>query len=225
MSSKIIYHGSSNIIESPELGAGKPNNDYGQGFYCTENIDLAKEWACSESKDGYANKYSIDLSSLSILDLTGKEYNTLNWLAILLENRIFDLSNPLARSAKNYLINNFLPNYNKYDVINGYRADDSYFSFARAFINNQISLKQLAYVMKLGKLGNQIVLKSQKAFDSLSFVNYEIAKSALYYPKKKQRDENARNAFYREFNSPDLNGLYMRDILAQEINNNDPRLF
>ena len=42
----IIYHGSQQIIETPKFGIGRKYNDYGQGFYCTENIELAKEWAC-----------------------------------------------------------------------------------------------------------------------------------------------------------------------------------
>ena len=49
-----IYHGSQQIVEVPKFGAGKSYNDYGQGFYCTENIELAKEWACPVKNDGYA---------------------------------------------------------------------------------------------------------------------------------------------------------------------------
>ncbi len=52
-----IYHGSDHIIEQPQFGAGKPYNDYGRGFYCTEHVELAKEWACSADSDGYANHY------------------------------------------------------------------------------------------------------------------------------------------------------------------------
>ena len=33
---KTIYHGSDHIIEKPQYGYGKPYNDYGVGFYCTE---------------------------------------------------------------------------------------------------------------------------------------------------------------------------------------------
>ena len=50
----------------------------------------------------------------------------------------------------------------EYDVIIGYRADDSYFSFAKDFINNTISVEQLAEAMRLGELGIQIVLKSER---------------------------------------------------------------
>ena len=52
-----IYHGSDHIIEQPVFGKGKPFNDYGRGFYCTEHIELAKEWACSADSDGYFAKY------------------------------------------------------------------------------------------------------------------------------------------------------------------------
>lgn len=41
---KMIYHGSDHIIERPEFGYGKTYNDYGTGFYCTENPNMAKEW-------------------------------------------------------------------------------------------------------------------------------------------------------------------------------------
>ena len=65
----VIYHGSESIIEKPIWGKGKPNNDYGRGFYCTESIELAKEWACSNNRNGYANKYDLDCSKLKILNL------------------------------------------------------------------------------------------------------------------------------------------------------------
>lgn len=41
----ILYHGSREIVEHPLYGKGSENNDYGQGFYCTESMELAKEWA------------------------------------------------------------------------------------------------------------------------------------------------------------------------------------
>ena len=53
MSKLILFHGSSNIVGQPVYGKGKKYNDYGQGFYCTRHIELAKEWACTEGVDGY----------------------------------------------------------------------------------------------------------------------------------------------------------------------------
>ena len=42
---RTLYHGSQIILEKPEYGKGARNNDYGRGFYCTEEIELAREWA------------------------------------------------------------------------------------------------------------------------------------------------------------------------------------
>ena len=81
------------------------------------------------------------------LNLSGEEYNILSWLSILLQNRIFKISNDIAAEGKDYLLERFLPDYQKFDVIIGYRADDSYFSFANAFLNNAISLAQLEMAM------------------------------------------------------------------------------
>ena len=147
-----IYHGSSKMIEKPAYGIGNPNNDYGLGFYCTESIELAKEWACSNETDGYANQYTLELDGLSVLFLTGGQYSILNWVFVLLENRKFRISSAIARQAKEYIFENFAIDYRHYDIIKGYRADDSYFSFANAFLNNTISILQLEKAMVLGKL-------------------------------------------------------------------------
>ena len=56
---KTVYHGSDHIIERPKYGYGKIYNDYGVGFYCTENQNMAKEWGVSADKNGYANRYEI----------------------------------------------------------------------------------------------------------------------------------------------------------------------
>ena len=68
-----ICHGSNNIIEKPIYGYGKTYNDYGLGFYCTENIELAHEWAVSELSKGYANCYELDVTNLKILNLNNNE--------------------------------------------------------------------------------------------------------------------------------------------------------
>ena len=82
---KTLYHGSKNIIEKPIFGAGKRYNDYGLGFYCTDSLEMAKEWAASSDKNGYANCYELDCDGLPIVDLNGADYCILHWLAVLLE--------------------------------------------------------------------------------------------------------------------------------------------
>lgn len=224
MSILTLYHGSPNIIERPVFGKGKAYNDYGLGFYCTEHIELAKEWACGENVDGYANHYELETDGLRILSLSSDEYNILNWLAILMLHRKARLSAPVARSGKEYLLKNFLPDFENYDAIVGYRADDSYFSFARAFVSNTISLKQLSYAMRLGRLGEQFVLKSEKAFEAIKFIDYVRADNSVYYAKRKVRDDEARAAFEKELENEDLNGIYMRDIIREEMKQDDERL-
>lgn len=190
-----IYHGSVEIIERPFFGGGKSYNDYGRGFYCTEHIELAKEWACSSDSDGYANHYQLDMEGLSVLYLNGEDYNILNWLTILLENRKFNIADGMPRRAKTYLLENFNIDYKNYDVIIGYRANDSYFSYASDFINGTLSLNDLSEAMRLGKLGEQVVLKSRKAFEALTFVEAIKAPREEYFGKYKSRDEEARSKY------------------------------
>lgn len=224
MSKIILYHGSNEKIERPIFGKGKVYNDYGQGFYCTEHIELAKEWACNEGVDGFANKYELDLINLKILNLSEEKYTILHWLALLMENRRFRVTTPVMRRGVQWLMEHFLIDIGEYDLIIGHRADDSYFSFARAFISNEISLSQLNYAMRLGKLGEQYVLKSEKAFQQIEFKTAELADNTIYYARRKIRDDEARNAFFVELEKEDLNGIYMRDIIREGMTSDDARL-
>ena len=62
----IVYHGSEQIIKTPVFNGSMRTNDYGYGFYTTKNEELAKEWACSNNHDGFANCYELDLDGLSM---------------------------------------------------------------------------------------------------------------------------------------------------------------
>ena len=215
-----IYHGSPHVIEHPVLGEDKLHNDYGRGFYCTEHVELAKEWACSSGLSGYANHYRLDISSLSVLNLNAPDYNILNWLAILLENRKFNVAEGLPQRARDYILENFKVDYKKYDIIIGYRANDSYFSYAGDFVNGTLSLSDLSEAMRLGKLGEQVVLKSKKAFEALTFVDAIKAPRQEYFAKYKQRDEEARGK-YRQIAAKPLaeNEIYVIDIIRNNWRN------
>lgn len=221
----LVYHGSDHIIEKPVYNGSKRTNDYGYGFYTTESIELAKEWACSDQRNGFANIYEFNPEGLSMLRLNSPEYNILNWLAILTKYRSYWQNGSIAKEAKNYLQQHFFVDPAPYDVIIGYHADDSYFTFAQDFVAGTISLKKLSEAMRLGKLGEQIVLKSEKAFEHIRFVGAEPADAETYYEKKALRDREARRA-YRSTRqvSNALNELYMIDIMREGIENGDPRL-
>lgn len=224
MSKLVIYHGSKDIIEKPVYHGGKPENDYGFGFYCTESLELAKEWSCSSSENnGYANEYYIETDGLKILDLTEKKYTILHWMAILLKHRTFDLTNEISKEAKEYLIKNFYINVEKYDIIIGYRADDSYFSFARDFVNNTISVRQLSKAMELGQLGKQVVIISKDAFNKLQFVGSEVADKLEYFAKRKARDERAREEYLQGTRKEKsiFNDLFVVDIIRRGLKDGD----
>lgn len=220
-----LFHGSPSIIEKPQFGYGKAYNDYGLGFYCTDSLEMAKEWGVAQNRNGYANCYELDCEGLKILDLNGPSFNILHWLAVLLENREFDVPSGLALEAKEYILNTFRVDYQSQDAIIGYRADDSYFSFAQDFINGTISYRQLNNAMHLGKLGQQFVLKSKQAFDRIQFLGYEVADHDEWYAKKMLRDRSARREYFSvERNKRQRGDLYITQILDEEMKPDDERL-
>lgn len=221
----IVYHGSTSIIDQPVWGAGKSTNDYGRGFYCTESPELAKEWACAKGADGFANIYQLDLSGLRVLDLNSSKYCILTWLAILAKYRTYWENGSISREAKDYLQKNFFVSPEKYDVVRGYRADDSYFTFAKNFVSNGISLEQLKKAMYLGALGEQIVLKSRTAFSQIVYTGNLVAKSDKYTKRAQERDKEART-IYRKLSRESLysTGIFMADIIRERMTADDPRL-
>ena len=220
-----LFHGSPSIIEKPQFGYGKVYNDYGLGFYCTDSLEMAKEWGVAQNRNGYANRYELDCEGLKILDLNGPSFNILHWLAVHLENREFDVPSGQALEAKEYILNTFRVDYQSQDAIIGYRADDSYFSFAQDFINGTISYRQLNNAMHLGKLGQQFVLKSKQAFDRIQFLGYEVADHDEWYAKKMLRDRSARREYFSvERNKRQRGDLYITQILDEEMKPDDERL-
>lgn len=218
-----IYHGSDKIVERPVFGEGRKNNDFGLGFYCTTSEELAKEWAVSSLHDGFSNRYTLDTEYLNILNLNSPDYTILNWIAVLVEHRLFSIKTPVARRAKWYLIDNFGINVNAFDLILGYRADDSYFDYTESFLNNGVSVEQLARAMRLGRLGEQIVVKSRFAFSGLKYEGFDVAEKDSYYVLRKNRNEEA-NQLYLEMLEEERDGLYIQDIMRGGIKNDDPRI-
>ena len=223
---KELFHGSKVIVEKPIYGFGNRHNDYGLGFYCTEEIELAKEWAIDSFSNGFVNKYEIDVSNLKILDLCDAKYNTLHWLTILIENRIFASTTPLMEEAKEYLLSNYSIPYHDFDLIIGYRADDSYFSFAKDFLNGSISYEQLSRAMRLGKLGKQVVLVSEESFKAIKYIGYVEVDKDIYYEKKVNRDKKARKEYLNvRKNKRQKGDLFINQIIDEEIKESDERLW
>lgn len=157
--------------------------------------------------------------------LNQEPYHILNWLAILAQYRTYWQKSSISEEAKKYIREHFFVNVEEYDVVIGHRADDSYFSFAQDFVSGTISLQKLSEAMRLGRLGEQIVLKSRNAFERIRFMGSEEADAEIYYDKKKLRDREARRE-YRQIRGENsvLNEIYILDIMREGMENDDPRL-
>ena len=220
-----LYHGSDHIVEAPTVGLGKPYNDYGLGFYCTQHPDMAGEWAVGFDHDGFVNEYDFDTNGLKIVDLDAPEFTTLHWLAVLLANRWFDVRAPIANEAREYLLANFSVDLSKADVVEGYRADDSYFTFAQDFINGTISYRQLGNAMRLGELGRQVVVKSERAFSRLQFLDAQEAPRSIWLPRRERRDREAREQYFdHESNARKKGDLFITQFIDEEMGPHDDRL-
>ena len=220
-----LYHGSDHIVEAPAFGLGKPYNDYGPGFYCTQHPDMAGEWAVGFDHDGFVNEYDFDTNGLKIVDLDAPEFTTLHWLTVLLANRWFDVRAPIANEAREYLLANFSVDLSKADVVEGYRADDSYFTFAQDFINGTISYRQLGNAMRLGELGRQVVVKSKRALSRLQFLVAHEAPRPVWLPRRERRDREAREQYFdHERNARKKGDLFITQIIDEEMGPNDDRL-
>lgn len=166
----ILFHGSPNKVVVPQFGFGEGKHDYGKGFYLTENIELAKEWAVCrpDETNGWVHKYELETDDLKILDF--QEHNILSWLAELMKHRD-------ASDSRRYkvLSKKFIAEYgidtSEYDVIKGWRANASYFYIAKEFVRDNIDMDILEELLSLGGLGIQYCIKSELAYSKLTEID------------------------------------------------------
>lgn len=200
-----LFHGTPDKIVVPTYGLGEKRHDYGMGFYLTDSIDLAKEWAVCRpnEKNGWVHQYELDTEDLKILDF--QEKDVLAWLAELMKHRD-------AADSKRYrmLAAKFIEKYgvdaSDYDVIKGWRANASYFYIAKEFVRDNIDLEILPELLLLGGLGIQYCIKSERAYSKLQEVEEKLQPVAYkeYSPKYNERDITARRKM-RELVDSDAN--------------------
>lgn len=170
----IVYHGSDHIIKEPRYLGGKPDNDYGNGFYTTEYEDRARSWATlnGNPEKSIVNVYELDIDNLTVLNLN--EHGVLAWIAEVVGNR--GTSQEAARLVGDRLVQLYRKDTSAFDIIKGYRADDSYTQVVEAFLMNQINIQEVERLFYKGSLGNQVFLKSEKAFENIKWVkSYEVS--------------------------------------------------
>ena len=208
-----LYHGSDKIIEKPQYGAGNKFNDYGFAFYTTPIKELAAEWAVpTKRSDGYINAYTLNTDGLTIFDMDSVPFEF--WISILIQNRGGKYSDVVKERQKKW-IDKFPFSVDGFDIVKGWRADDSYFSFVRDFFDIGLSLENLSKAMKFGGLGVQYCLMTRKAISALEFVSPAHPVSAkVYYPKRQSRDDSVR-AEYKDMQNK-ARGTILFDIIGRD---------
>lgn len=214
---KFIYHGSESIVKNPCLEEISIGKDFGTGFYVSENLELAREWACKNGNDGFVNGYSCDMTDLKVLNLTNMKKGILFWLSLMCANRTLWTKTSIGEEAKRFLAMEYPVNKADYDVIIAYRGDDSYTDYARAFLMGEISLQRLNKFLKLGRNEEEIVLVSQKAIDSLVYLGNDMALSSAYYVKKVNRDLEAREKMKKFTLKKGTQEIYIKDIMEGRV--------
>ena len=182
-----LFYGADKIIKSPIYGLGNPSNDYGLGLYLTPSLDAAKLWA-ERFQEGYVMTYEVDLDGLKVLTLDhATEEDVLTWLALLAKNRFDKVDRIRYQTELDWLTRKFSIDLSSYDVVIGYRADDSYFAYSSGFIKGEVSMETLERAMIIGKLGLQYVLLSPTAFQHLRYLKSDkISQSGSYQEFRKQ---------------------------------------
>ena len=181
-----LYYGADKDIKKPIFGVGNPSNDYGVGLYLTPSKEAAKLWA-SRFESGYNITYSINVKKLRVLTLNNNtEQDVLTWITLLVKHRFDNLERVRYKDVIDWLISKFDVDLSNYDMVIGYRADDSYFSYSRGFVSGDISIETLSDAMKLGKLGLQYVLISPYAFSQIEYIESDAVKRSDEYDKFKK---------------------------------------
>lgn len=192
-----IYHGSTVAVRTPSLNHNanrRKSTDYGNGFYLTCDPIAAKEWGMSlhDAPPAFINKYSLRMNGLTTLDMSTLSIE--EQVAILIQNRVFQ-NKELRKRGEEFVNANLHTNYKSYDIIVGDRCDACYKAMLEDFLSERIDLGQLEKALKLGDLGIQIFIQSQKALNQLTFVGVDLNNDTRYLRQYIQRVSNATREY------------------------------
>ncbi|MBP3242805.1 MAG: DUF3990 domain-containing protein [Ruminococcus sp.] len=153
MDTKILYHGSSQIVEFPEIRTAKYNKDFYFGFYCTLMPEQAKRWATRFTGQGILNEYRYTPdSTLKVLHFPEM---TEEWLDFIADCRL--------RKPHNY------------DIVEGPMADDTIFNFVQDFVDEKISRAAFWELARFKKPTHQISFHTARSLTTLEFLKgYEV---------------------------------------------------
>lgn len=153
-----LYHGSIVSVKNPNLRQGRPNTDYGKGFYTTVDFDQAARWArIRRDRAGGGNAivsvYEVDDDLLQKKDFRIMEYNgaTKEWLDFVVANRRYA---PL----------------HDYDIVLGPVANDNLYATISLYENGELSAEAAVVQLRTHVLFNQVSFHTEKVLMRLHFV-------------------------------------------------------
>ena len=211
----ILYHGTYKRDFEPRYGGGRTYHDYGNGLYTTQDVEAAKEWACQGRNDiSFVYAYELNTDDLSILSLD--KDNTLAWVSVLMTHRRGKKIRGAALERCNKMIERYGVDLSAYDIIQGYRANDSYFQFTADFVTDTITIETLIKSITAGDLGLQVCVKSEKAYRQLGkhtgLIELCGEDYEYYHNHYLAKDSDARKLANEYSNEPQA-GRLLSDIL------------
>lgn len=148
----ILYHGSMEVVEYPEIRKAVYNKDFYFGFYCTKYEKQAVRWATRYGKKGYVNKYEF-VPDYNLKYLVFDEM-TEEWLDFIVD----------CRSGKNH----------EYDIVIGAMADDQIYNFVSDYIDGVITREQFWVLAKFKYPTHQIAFCTENALKCLEYRDCEV---------------------------------------------------
>jgi transcriptional regulator with XRE-family HTH domain len=181
--SKIIFHGSKNIIEG-EISSnyGRANNDFGNGFYCGESIEQTTSFV-SRFQDSsiYILKFDNKNLKCEFFDVDQE------WMLAVAYFR-----GKLKEYENNEIIKNIIEKVKNSDYVIAPIADNRMFRIIDRFIDGEITDEQCKHCLAATNLGNQYVFLTEKATSKISILErcYIARAEREFYYKQKEEDVN-----------------------------------
>lgn len=152
-----LYHGSTVAVRKPSLRPGRPNADFGKGFYTTRNLEQAERWAHikQEREDAaraVVSVYEFDETLLNNSDWNIRRFTGADeaWLYFVTDCR---------KSRKH-----------DYDLVQGPVANDKVFTTVNLFESGVLSAEAAILQLKAYKTYDQLSFHTDKTIGTLRFV-------------------------------------------------------
>jgi hypothetical protein len=178
---KLLFHGAKSLIEGDlDVRKGRPNNDFGQGFYTGESYAQAISFISGFDKSCV---YLIDFNPA---DLKCRKYNVdLEWMMTIAYYR-----EKLERYRTHPMVRDLVEKSRDCDYIIAPIADNRMFQIINAFIDGEITDEQCKHCLAATNLGYQYVFVSERSVKAVELVEraYISDNERIYYKNMRSKD-------------------------------------